>query len=496
VLGRSAAGNGAVSAISFDTVLDEGGALRDSEFPAYVSGTDVLLRTAAGTYTVKDLSTTSTGDTVVLRKTASAGVKAGAIQAEALILGGTATYEVLDLSGTTLQMKTPGQATVLTAAGTTSSSLNVDIPGLINVGKPYVDPTAGSPVLVTTESTAQTNSGTPASGGRAGKGFTATNWVYTKAIEALDEGANGGSNSTGITFGANVGFTEGGADTIVAFTSGSARARINDSGLQVDAISSLTANTNLAISANGSGVVEINDTLQVDGTTNITTGGLNVNSISSYSANTNLTLSGDGTGIVAISDSMSVSGTATFNGNVDIGNATSDTITFTSRVDSNIEPDDTANNRNLGASARKWNTVYASVFDGTATSAQYADLAENYLADASYEEGTVLVFGGDEEVTVTNTKGNTRVAGVVSTNPAHLMNSNLEGEHVSAIALQGRVPCKVLGPVAKGDMLVTSAIPGYAIVNNSPGVGQVIGKAVGAKDDDGKGTVEVVVGRV
>jgi len=123
-------------------------------------------------------------------------------------------------------------------------------------------------------------------------------------------------------------------------------------------------------------------------------------------------------------------------------------------------------------------------------------LAENYLADATYEEGTVLVFGGDEEVTVTNSKGNTRVAGVVSTNPAHLMNSNLEGEHVTAIALQGRVPCKVLGKVAKGDMLVTSAIPGYAIVNNSPGVGTVIGKAVGAKDDEGKGTVEVVVGRV
>ena len=193
---------------------------------------------------------------------------------------------------------------------------------------------------------------------------------------------------------------------------------------------------------------------------------------------------------------MSVSGTATFNGNVDLGNATSDTVTFTSRIDSNIEPDATANNRNLGASARKWNTVYATTFEGTATSAQYADLAENYLADADYEEGTVLVFGGDAEVSITTTKGNTRVAGVVSTNPAHLMNSNLEGEHVSAIALQGRVPCKVLGKVAKGDMLVTSAIPGYAIVNNSPGVGQVIGKAVGTKDDDSKGTVEVVVGRV
>tara|TARA_X000000950_G_scaffold145286_1_gene179630 strand:- start:557 stop:8902 length:8346 start_codon:yes stop_codon:yes gene_type:complete len=484
VLGRSAAGNGAVSAIGFNTILDEGGALRDGEFPAYVSGTDVLVRTAAGTYTVKDLSTGSTGDTVVLRKSASAGVQAGAIQAEAFIIGGDATYEILSASGTTLSIKTPGQATILSAVGTDSNTLNVDVHGLINVGKSYVDPSAASPVLVTSESTAQTNTGTPASGGRAGKGFLASNWVYTKGVEALDEGANGGSNSTGIVFGANVGFAEGGANTIVAFTNGSASARINTSGLQVDSITSLTTDTDLTLSGNGTGIVTISDSLDV-------------NSIESSSTDTNLTLSANGTGVVNVNDTLSVSGTSNLNGSVNLGDdAAADTVTFTSRIDSNIEPDSTANNRNLGASARKWNTVYATTFEGTATSAQYADLAENYLADAEYEEGTVLVFGGDEEVSVTNTKGNTRVAGVVSTNPAHLMNSNLEGEHVSAIALQGRVPCKVLGQVSKGDMLVTSAIPGYAIVNNSPGVGQVIGKAVGAKDDDGKGTVEVVVGRV
>ncbi len=123
-------------------------------------------------------------------------------------------------------------------------------------------------------------------------------------------------------------------------------------------------------------------------------------------------------------------------------------------------------------------------------------MAENYLADAKYGFGTVVVFGGEQEITITNEKGNTRVAGIVSENPAHLMNSALDGEHVVPLALQGRVPCKVIGMVRKGDMLVTSAIEGYAIVNNSPGIGQVIGKAVGSKTDDGKGLVEVVVGRV
>lgn len=76
------------------------------------------------------------------------------------------------------------------------------------------------------------------------------------------------------------------------------------------------------------------------------------------------------------------------------------------------------------------------------------------------------------------------------------MNSALEGETVVGVALQGRVPCKVLGKVEKGDMLVTAAKEGYAIVNNTPGVGQVLGKAVGTKGDDGYGIVEVVVGRV
>ena len=168
-------------------------------------------------------------------------------------------------------------------------------------------------------------------------------------------------------------------------------------------------------------------------------------------------------------------------------------------VSGNILPNvntPTDSGQDIGGVNNKWNTIYATTFSGTATEALYADLAENYLGDADYEPGTVVVFGGDEEVTLCTAKGQTSVAGVVTTNPAHLMNSALEGDHVVGLALQGRVPCKVLGTVNKGDMLVTSAVPGYAIVNNSPGIGQVIGKAVGTKTDDGKGTVEVVVGRV
>jgi hypothetical protein len=151
---------------------------------------------------------------------------------------------------------------------------------------------------------------------------------------------------------------------------------------------------------------------------------------------------------------------------------------------------------NIGSATETWANVYATQFHGTATAAAYADLAENYLSDADYEPGTVLVFGGDSEVTICDSKGDRRAAGVVTTNPAHLMNSALQGDFVIGLALQGRVPCKVLGNVAKGDLLVTSAIPGYAIVDNDAKVGTVLGKSLENKVDDARGVIEIVIGRV
>lgn len=152
--------------------------------------------------------------------------------------------------------------------------------------------------------------------------------------------------------------------------------------------------------------------------------------------------------------------------------------------------------QNIGSINNRWNTVWATTFNGTSTRSLYADLAENYLGDKDYEPGTVVIFGGSQEVTTTTSKGDRRVAGIVSTNPAHLMNSALEGDYVVALALQGRVPCKVLGKVQKGDLLVSSAISGYAIVDNNAGPGTIVGKAIGEKLDDSKGWVEVLVGRV
>lgn len=142
---------------------------------------------------------------------------------------------------------------------------------------------------------------------------------------------------------------------------------------------------------------------------------------------------------------------------------------------------------NLGAPSSWFNTFY-----GTSTQAKYADLAENYQADSNYQYGTVLMFGGEKEVTIA-TADTKAVAGVVSQNPAHLMNGALGGQNVIPLALQGRVPCNVVGPIKKGDLLVSAGF-GYAKSNNNAQVGQVIGKAL--SDFPGtKGQIEVVVGR-
>ena len=139
-------------------------------------------------------------------------------------------------------------------------------------------------------------------------------------------------------------------------------------------------------------------------------------------------------------------------------------------------------------------------FNGTATYAKYADLAERYAADATYEEGTVMSFGGEAEVTSAVGYGSTKIAGVVSTKPAFAMNDAAgNSETHPFIALQGRVPCKVVGTVSKGDILVASDISGTATVwtesTVDPRMTAYVGIAIEDKTTDGEGYVEVKVGK-
>ena len=136
----------------------------------------------------------------------------------------------------------------------------------------------------------------------------------------------------------------------------------------------------------------------------------------------------------------------------------------------------------------------ATNFLGIASSAKYADLAEIYTSDKEYLPGTVVVFGGTKEITATTKTHDTRVAGVISTNPAYLMNSEALG---LPVAFTGRVPCLVKGPVVKGDVLVTSAHERYAerLDEKLYSPGCILGKALGEVADREFATIEVVVGR-
>ena len=147
-----------------------------------------------------------------------------------------------------------------------------------------------------------------------------------------------------------------------------------------------------------------------------------------------------------------------------------------------------SNTYTLGSLTSWWSKAFT-----VSATAQYADLAENYVGDAGYAAGTVVDFGGTHEITVCDTDMSPRVAGVVSTNPAYLMNGTQTGENIVAVALTGRVPTKVRGPIRKGDLIV-SAGDGHARAETLPQVGTVIGKALEDFDGD-SGVIEVVVGK-
>ena len=143
----------------------------------------------------------------------------------------------------------------------------------------------------------------------------------------------------------------------------------------------------------------------------------------------------------------------------------------------------------LGTATEQWNTIYGHTVEAT-----FADLAERYAADAPYEPGTVLVFGGEAEVTTTTMLASTKVVGIVSTDPALKMNSAAGNSDTHPyIALKGRVPCKVIGEINRGDLLVTSDKAGYAKRSlGVPMIGTVIGKAIG-NNESGEGIIEVFV---
>ena len=213
------------------------------------------------------------------------------------------------------------------------------------------------------------------------------------------------------------------------------------------------------------------------------------------------------TGAITTSGNISVTGGGSFGGldAAKINSGASNVQVTTSYVNVSVNGSNVASfgaqgimptgnaSGTLGSATVRWNNVFAVNGGFLSVNANYADLAEKYVADAAYAPGTVLMFGGDKEVTQCVHDLCTRVAGVVSTNPAYLMNSGLEGEYTVELALTGRVPTKVRGPILKGDLIV-SAGDGHARAEGVPQVGTVIGKALEDFNGD-SGVIEVVVGK-
>lgn len=268
----------------------------------------------------------------------------------------------------------------------------------------------------------------------------------------LVTGGNVTANALTVNNSATVGTT---LSVLGNLTIGTTGTNGNITGVNNLFANSLTSNANSTVQA-----LTINNSATI-GTTLRASGGLQATPIGNASAST------------ANISSLTVTGISYFNSNV---------------ITNNIVPFGNAN-ANIGSTALQYNTIFAK-----ATSAQYADLAEIYTSDSNYKPGTVVIFGGTKEITVTMESHDKRVAGVISTEPAYLMNSGADG---LPVAFTGRVPCFVQGPINKGDLLVTSQVPGIAAALDDtmykPGC--VFGKSLEIISSDQITLIEVAVGR-
>ena len=316
--------------------------------------------------------------------------------------------------------------------------------------------------------------------GTAGVATFATTGLYVAGLMSATGNITGGN----VSGGANVNATTHTGTTV------SMSGNITGGNILTGGMMSSTGNATHGNVLFGSGVVS--------GTGNING---NVGTFTTHNGTT-FSASGNVTGGNVLFGSGVVSGTGNVTGNVVTattlnattvsasGNITGGNLSVgTGTVSVGSIVNNNANGvGNIGSSSKYFNTVFA-----VATSAQYADLAENYTADAPYEPGTVVSIGGNAEVTKSLVDADNTVIGVVSTNPAYHMNAGLAGGYVVAVALTGRVPCRVTGSVKRGSAMVSNG-NGTARAEESPQAGTIIGKALTSFDGE-VGVIEVVIGR-
>lgn len=395
----------------------------------------------------------------------------------------------------------------LRTAGSVSATGNIDGGNLRTAGQVSVTGNiiGGNVITGTISATGNVSvSGNVTGGNLVGGGVSAVGSIVGAVIRATSTVSAVGNitagnvislgNIAGTYFLGNGSLLTGVVTTVTNVVSGNSNVDISSAAANVTVSVNGVANVGVFSNAGLAVTGSISGSLLNLGTGNITGGNA---IITTAITATTLGTTGNVTGgNITTGGQVSATGNITTAGNVAAGNVITSAIQGTSltvgtgsiTVGSIINAN--ANGvGNIGSSSTYFNTAFVQ-----STSAQYADLAEKYTADSEYAPGTVVVFGGTNEVTESTVSGDSAVAGVISTSPAYTMNSGLDGEFVATVALVGRVPCQVIGPIRKGALLV-SAPQGRAQASASPQVGTVVGKALENFDGD-QGVIEIVVGKL
>ena len=269
----------------------------------------------------------------------------------------------------------------------------------------------------------------------------------------------------------------------------------NITGANVSGAVAFATTANAVAGANVSGAVAFASTANAVAGANVS-GTVASATLATYATTANAVAGANVSGTVALATTAGTVTTAAQPNITSTGTLTSLTVSGALNVMSGTLTADTLTtgaSGTAGVITGNW-----SLSSGSRLTATYADLAENYEGDAEYSPGQVVDFGGEKEVTLSTTKCSQRVAGVVSTEPAFMMNEDCPG-HKVAVALQGRVPTQVTGHCEKGDLMVSDG-NGHATAWHNvatimqPGV--VIGKAIQAHSGPDLGIIEIAVGRL
>ena len=473
ILGNRSGTNASPTTITPANVVTDGGGLFTSAF----TGTGVLTQASGSPNTYGVTSVTTNGGVSSLVKTDASGN----------ITAATTYYfgsnKVVSTAGTTITYSTPGQFTFMTSQDKSGPSCDTTLYGGVSIPGNLYASSIESGALVT------------APGSLSGA-WTLSNGsilnISTNGGTLISNNLSSGGGSTTGTLTGNWQLASGSGSTIDT-TTGTLKAGTIKSTTSV--IASVTVVGSAGEIAVPAGAWLIGQAIAVSGILIGNAGGLvsgNTYYIMAVSSSTAIQLTDTYIHACAGTPALTTTGTTT-SGLVFtlFGNTTIDT-NYGLDVRAGVLYTDSLNAGSattIGEITGTWNIGANSQLQAT-----YADLAENYEGDQEYEPGTILVFGGDKEVTTTSVINDTRLAGVVTTDPAYVMNSGQTGIKV-CIALAGRVPVKVVGRVKKGDMLTTSATPGYAVKAMSPTLGAVLGKALEDKDYGEAGVIEVAVGR-